>query len=920
MSSSIPTNAPAFGTLTRSARLYIRLKGNASLHKKRTFLMDLEAGVFFPSLQCDRVEFELVAKELTADAPLFVQEEPQAKSVDKWIRAMARLPLAREGAPPAIQVAPGQTLTGTSGQRCSATEPAWLIAEGPSIRLEGANVANSRSLPVYGALLAVCREQVDIQVVDSQTFLDRFGANALSHVASEIAKVVQSWYLERLRSLEIRNAGANRKDDDRLREAHRGIAARRLDEEPALRRTTNPLLSAVEALVAPDGIEVHALGAEHSSDSLEDQLSRIALASRVRFRQVSLESDWWRNPSPPMLVWKGSANCPFTTRYRLGQCLLVDPLTNEEIAVDAEVAEEVLPNGFMVYPALPAVAVPSRLLHFILRHQGSELRLILGTTLLIVGLGLTVPVATGVVVGTAIPQGRHRLLLEMSAIVASAAAAVGMLHLVRTLATIRASASMIQRVQSGIMDHVLRLTPEPFRRFSTGDLAQRVLAAQEAEQALQGPVVGGVLSGLFAGVSFLVMLVYDRGLAIYGFCFALVTVTSFFVLALRRVRHLSDYRTAQGKVAAHMVDVLTGLPKLRIAAAEERVFVRWANFFHTQQRAQWRAGRLHATASVLAIVLPALGMLGMFYFAANRNHAIELGAFAAFSAAFAQFSASLSVFGVSLGLAAESIPLVRRAKPLLQASVEDEETRAAPGALSGRITVHDLSFRYSVDGPMALDGVSFEAEPGDCIAIVGPSGSGKSTLIRLLLGFETPLSGTIYYDGADLARLDLKLVRRQIGTVLQHSRLIPGSIYENISGAAFLSDEEVMDAARQAGVAEDIRAFPMGLETFVSEDLRSLSGGQRQRIMIARALAQKPSMFFFDEATSALDNKTQAIVAASLNRIHLTRLVIAHRLSTVRKADKILVVEQGRITESGRFDELMEKKGSFFRLAKRQLS
>jgi ABC-type bacteriocin/lantibiotic exporter with double-glycine peptidase domain len=231
----------------------------------------------------------------------------------------------------------------------------------------------------------------------------------------------------------------------------------------------------------------------------------------------------------------------------------------------------------------------------------------------------------------------------------------------------------------------------------------------------------------------------------------------------------------------------------------------------------------------------------------------------------------------------------------------------------------NLWFRYAEDAPWILQDVSFEARPGETVAIVGASGSGKSTIMRLLLGFETPARGGVYYDGRDLEKLDLRLVRRQIGTVLETAGLVPGSLNENIAGSAPLSRDQVMAAVRQAGLEADVAEMPMGLETFVMEGGGQLSGGQRQRVMIARALVRKPRLIFLDEATSALDNHAQAIVGESLAALNATQIVIAHRLSTIRHADRILVLEAGRIVETGSYAELIARQGAFHRLTRRQL-
>jgi ABC-type bacteriocin/lantibiotic exporter with double-glycine peptidase domain len=314
-----------------------------------------------------------------------------------------------------------------------------------------------------------------------------------------------------------------------------------------------------------------------------------------------------------------------------------------------------------------------------------------------------------------------------------------------------------------------------------------------------------------------------------------------------------------------------------------------------------------------------LGTLCIFAIAAGGDHLVGVAAFAAFNSAFAQFTGAILNLTNGLNLASTAVPLFARIRPIFEAPLEVDERRIDPGGLGGHIAVRNLSFRYSKDGPWTLEGVNFEVRPGENVAIVGVSGSGKSTLLRLLLGFETPERGGVYYDDKDLETLDLRLVRRQVGTVLETAGLVPGTIFENIAGSAPIAREQVMEAVRQAGLDADVAAMPLGLDTLVTEGGSQLSGGQRQRVMIARALVSRPRLIFFDQATSALDNRTQAIVGGSLATMNATRLIIAHRLSTIRDADRIIVLEDGRVAETGIYEELLAGKGAFYRLVQRQL-
>jgi ABC-type bacteriocin/lantibiotic exporter with double-glycine peptidase domain len=297
------------------------------------------------------------------------------------------------------------------------------------------------------------------------------------------------------------------------------------------------------------------------------------------------------------------------------------------------------------------------------------------------------------------------------------------------------------------------------------------------------------------------------------------------------------------------------------------------------------------------------------------------GGFVAFNAAFGQF------LGASLGLAMTAIsvigiiPAYERAKPILKAIPEAQGASSLdPGRLHGAIECSRILFRYESDLPLVLNDISIQIKPGQFVAFVGHSGSGKSTLFRLLLGFETPESGSIYFDGMDLADIDPQALRRQMGVVMQNGKVFDGDIFTNIVGASPLTIADAWAAARSAGFDKDIEAMPMGMNTVISEGGGGLSGGQRQRLMIARAIVHRPRILLFDEATSALDNQTQSIVSRSLEALEATRIVIAHRLSTIINADQIYVFDQGRITQHGTYEELAGQEGLFRDLAQRQIA
>jgi len=369
-----------------------------------------------------------------------------------------------------------------------------------------------------------------------------------------------------------------------------------------------------------------------------------------------------------------------------------------------------------------------------------------------------------------------------------------------------------------------------------------------------------------------------------------------------------------------MIQFLSSISKIRIAGAEIHAFAQWADKFSENKRKTYEVRKLFVTISQLTTLLPMVVTLVVFGVIAFKiPDTLSTGQFLAFFTALTMTVvafAQLGMAGVSYFMA---IPLLESIKPILEAKPENVFLKPEVHDLSGLIEVSNVSFRYQADAPLVLDMVSMNIQQGEFVAIAGPSGSGKSTLLRLLLGFESPENGSIYYDRQDIASFDPASLRRQAGTVLQQSELYPGTIYSNIAGMTNATFEDVWEAAHNVGLDEDIKQMPMGMYTVVTGGLSTLSGGQRQRILIARAIVSKPKILFLDEATSALDNKTQHIVSQSLEKLQATRIVIAHRLTTVQNADRVYLIDHGKIAEAGTYNELISKGGKFAELVKRQM-
>jgi ATP-binding cassette subfamily C protein len=477
-------------------------------------------------------------------------------------------------------------------------------------------------------------------------------------------------------------------------------------------------------------------------------------------------------------------------------------------------------------------------------------------------------------------------------------------------------------LQAAVWDRLLSLPVPFFKDYTAGELAQRAMGISRIRTILSGAVTNTVISSIFSVFYFLLLFYYSWRLTLVCLCiviFVMAVSILFGYLQIRYERQLVDMRN---KLSGRIFNLLSGVSKIKTAGAEKRAFYNWVQQFSNVRDVTYKkenlGNKLETFNSTVTIIAT-----GIIFYSVLRMENVNLvaGTFIAFSSAFSKFlSSMLEISKVVLQLNIIK-PLYEKTKPILETLPEFDQDKADPGELQGNIEVSHVSFRYEEEAPLVLNDISLEIKQGDYVGIVGTSGSGKSTLFRVLLGFEKPESGQVYYDQHDLANVDIRAIRRQLGVVLQGGQLMTGSIFDNIIGAnPELTIDDAWEAARMAGMEEDIKSMPMGMHTMVSEGAGTLSGGQKQRLLIARAIISKPKIVYFDEATSALDNKTQRIVSESLSKLDATRIVIAHRLSTITHCDKIIVLDRGRVIESGTYNELFEKNGVFTQLAKRQLA
>ena len=659
----------------------------------------------------------------------------------------------------------------------------------------------------------------------------------------------------------------------------------------------------------------------HGSDVL-NVLEGILRHAELRHRAIELPLDWYRGDSGPFLAFLADSGRPVALIPRKpGIYRLVDPLEGTSTDVREPIARKLATNAIMFYRPFPEGPLNARqVLAYALRGRARDLWLILVVGVLASLLGLAVPLATEFVINQVIPGAQRAQLIQIGLGLVMVAMATTLFHLTAAFAMLRIETKGNHDVQTAVWSRVLQLNTNFFRRYSAGDLANRVDGINSIRQALSSLVVSYLLGAVFSILNLSLIFYYSWKLAVVAVILVGIAGVSEILASWLELQFVRPSLDLAGKISGRVFQILNGIVKWKTAAAEERALGQWAGFFLEKKRLDKTAGNIRAAASAFRSFFPIFATLvnfAVFYFFLEGG--LNAGEFMAYNAAFGQMlSAVLGAASATISIV-NCLPLYERLRPIITAPIERDSTGTDPGRLSGRIDVVDLCFRYAPDQPAILDGLSFSVEPGEFVAVVGTTGCGKSTLVRLLLGFETPDSGKILYDTRDFRNLDLKLLRRQLGVVLQHDRVQTGDILHNITGAEAHTIDEAWSAAARAGIEADIARLPMGMHTFVPEGGTGFSGGQLQRLVIARALVKNPSILIFDEATSALDNVSQKIVSENIRSLKVTRIVIAQRLSTIREADKIIVIDKGKVVESGRYDELLGRDGIFRRLAGRQM-
>ncbi len=657
-----------------------------------------------------------------------------------------------------------------------------------------------------------------------------------------------------------------------------------------------------------------------SVKDFNEQLEFLLRPHGIMRRTVTLEERWYQDAIGAMLARrKDSGALTALVPAGLSGYTYYDTDAGRRTRVNARRAALFEREAIAFYRPFPQgkIGIPG-----LMRYIGSCTswadRLLFGAAALAVSLvGLLLPRLNNLLFSRVADSGSIQVLAALISFMLLVSVSTQLLEVVKQLLSGRMATKVSVAVEAAGMMRLFALPANFFRQYSTGEMATRVMNIKTLSSLLVTSVAAVGLTSLFSLLQITQIFAYAPALVVPALAVVGVTLVFSVLTSIRQKGVTQQMMEQDAKESGLSYALISGVQKVKLSGAEKRAFAKWSEQYAKGARLAYDPPMFLKVNSVISLAISLTGTLVMYAVAVRSG--VSAAEYYAFNSAYAMITGAFASLAGIASMAGQIVPILNMAKPILEAEPEISADKQVVERLSGGIELNNVSFRYSEDMPNVVDDMSLKIRPGQYVAIVGKTGCGKSTLMRLLLGFEKPQKGAIYYDGRDMSGLDLKSLRRRMGVVMQDGKLFQGDIYSNITiSAPWLTMDDAWAAAEMAGVAEDIRRMPMGMHTLISEGSGGISGGQRQRILIARAIAPKPRILMFDEATSALDNITQRVVSESLDKLKCTRIVIAHRLSTIRHCDRIIVLDGGHIVEDGTYDELIAEDGFFAELVARQ--
>lgn len=658
-------------------------------------------------------------------------------------------------------------------------------------------------------------------------------------------------------------------------------------------------------------------------DNIKDtneQLEYLMRPYGIMRRTVRLEKGWYRDAVGAMLgVIRESGRVVALIPAGFSGYCYIDQDSGKRIKINRRNQRLFDSEAIAFYKPFPLkkIGLGSVAKYIAETLSAADFALIALATLALSLIGMLSPKLNNILFAAVLPSGSVRLLLSIAVFTVSVSVSSLLISATKEMITARINTKMSVSVQAAAMMRIMSLPADFFKGYGSGDLSSRAAHISSLCNMLVSAVLTTGLTSAFSLIYISQIFIYAPVLVVPAIAVILATVAFSLISSFAQMRISKKQMELSAKESGMSYALISGIQKIKLAGAEKRAFARWGNLYAQNAKLTYNPPAFIKLNSVISLAISLIGNIVMY--AAAVKSGVSVADYYAFGTAYGMVSgAFMSLAGMAL-TAAQIKPILETVQPFFNTVPEISEGKEVITRLSGGIELTNVSFRYNENMPLILDNMSLKIRPGQYVAIVGKTGCGKSTLMRLLLGFEKPQKGAVYYDGGDIERIDLKSLRRRIGVVMQNGKLFSGDIYSNIvTSAPWLTQSDAWDAAEKAGIAEDIRRMPMGMNTIISEGSGGISGGQRQRLMIARAIAPKPKILMLDEATSALDNLTQKRVSESLDSLKCTRIVIAHRLSTIKQCDRILVLDGGKITEDGTYDELIAQNGVFAELVERQ--
>ena len=652
---------------------------------------------------------------------------------------------------------------------------------------------------------------------------------------------------------------------------------------------------------------------------MNDQLEYLLRPHGIMHRTVKLSEGWYKDAVGAMLgVRRSDGKVTALLPAGFTGYVYIDD-SGKKVRINRKNAELFEEEALAFYKPFPLrkIGIPDLMKYMLGTVSRADIALIIIAMLATTFMGMLLPKINNIIFSDVIESGSMQLLFAITVFLVCVTISSVMINSVKSLLMARVNTKMSLTVQAASMMRVMSLPAAFFKDYGSGDLTQRTQYVNTLCSMLVNTVLSTGLTSVFSLMYITQIFEYAPMLVVPALTVTIVTVVFSLISTFVQMKITKQNMELSSKESSMTYALISGVQKIRLSGAEKRAFARWGKLYAKKTELEYNPPMFIKVNGVISTAISLIGTLVMYY-AAVRSQ-VTVADYYAFNTAYGMVSgAFMSLSGIALTIA-QIKPILEMAKPLLDAEPEVAEGKEVVTRISGGIELNNVSFRYNENMPLIVDDLSLKIRPGQYVAIVGKTGCGKSTLVRLLLGFEKPQKGAIYYDGKDIDKLDLKSLRRKIGIVMQNGKLFQGDIFSNITiSAPQLKLDDAWEAAELSGMADDIRAMPMGMFTLVSEGGGGISGGQKQRLMIARAIAPKPKLLIFDEATSALDNITQKHVSESLDKLKCTRIVIAHRLSTIKQCDRIIVLDKGKIIEDGKYDELIAKNGYFAELVARQ--